>query len=187
VVCPCGGGSSAGVWLKGQGELAVAEPTSRCKAVYMASHPDSCCLIAHASMRKQQCSDVLLLNPAASVLLYVPPQRGVQLVATAHGNELQNLVKNPALSDLIGGIQSVTLGERRRGLLLSVFLCCSTALNVAGLSSHVLAVSQSIDQSALGAQSMQTAYSTCTATGFSVLMNQRLWCTLHRTCIKRKG
>jgi hypothetical protein len=37
-------------------------------------------------------------------------QRGVQLVATAHGNELQNLVKNPALSDLIGGIQSVTLG-----------------------------------------------------------------------------
>jgi hypothetical protein len=35
----------------------------------------------------------------------------VQLVATAHGNELQNLVKNPALSDLIGGIQSVTLGE----------------------------------------------------------------------------
>lgn len=38
-------------------------------------------------------------------------QRGVQLVATAHGNELQNLVKNPALSDLIGGIQSVTLGE----------------------------------------------------------------------------
>jgi hypothetical protein len=37
-------------------------------------------------------------------------QRGVQLVATAHGNELQNLIKNPALSDLIGGIQSVTLG-----------------------------------------------------------------------------
>eukprot|EP00775_Hariotina_reticulata_P010826 gene10824-10983_t len=43
-------------------------------------------------------------------------QRGVQLVATAHGNELQNLIKNPALSDLIGGIQSVTLGpaEGRR-------------------------------------------------------------------------
>lgn len=37
-------------------------------------------------------------------------QRGVQLVATAHGNELQNLIKNPALSDLVGGIQSVTLG-----------------------------------------------------------------------------
>lgn len=37
-------------------------------------------------------------------------QRGVQLVATAHGNEIQNLVKNPALSDLVGGIQSVTLG-----------------------------------------------------------------------------
>lgn len=37
-------------------------------------------------------------------------QRGVQLVATAHGNELANLVKNPALADLVGGIQSVTLG-----------------------------------------------------------------------------
>lgn len=37
-------------------------------------------------------------------------QRGVQLIATAHGNELENVVKNPALSDLIGGIQSVTLG-----------------------------------------------------------------------------
>jgi stage III sporulation protein SpoIIIAA len=41
----------------------------------------------------------------------------VQLVATAHGNELQNLVKNPALSDLIGGIQSVTLGEAPRCML----------------------------------------------------------------------
>jgi hypothetical protein len=37
-------------------------------------------------------------------------QRGVQLFATAHGNELENVVKNPALSDLVGGIQSVTLG-----------------------------------------------------------------------------
>ena len=44
-------------------------------------------------------------------------ERGVQLVATAHGNELANLVKNPTLSDLVGGIQSVTLGDeeaRRR-------------------------------------------------------------------------
>ncbi|KAF6260855.1 hypothetical protein COO60DRAFT_1294161 [Scenedesmus sp. NREL 46B-D3] len=50
-------------------------------------------------------------------------QRGVQLVATAHGNELQNLVKNPALSDLIGGIQSVTLGDdeaKRRGVQKSI-------------------------------------------------------------------
>jgi hypothetical protein len=41
----------------------------------------------------------------------------VMLVATAHGNELANLIKNPTLSDLVGGIQSVTLGDeeaRRR-------------------------------------------------------------------------
>ncbi|WP_324282667.1 R3H domain-containing nucleic acid-binding protein [Cyanobacterium aponinum UTEX 3221] len=45
-------------------------------------------------------------------------ERGVQLVGTAHGNHLENLIKNPTLSDLIGGIQSVTLGDeeaRRRG------------------------------------------------------------------------
>ncbi|SBO43548.1 AAA family ATPase [Cyanobium sp. NIES-981] len=44
-------------------------------------------------------------------------ERGVMLVATAHGNELTNLIKNPTLSDLVGGIQSVTLGDeeaRRR-------------------------------------------------------------------------
>lgn len=38
-------------------------------------------------------------------------ERGVQLVGTAHGQILENLMKNPTLSDLIGGIQSVTLGE----------------------------------------------------------------------------
>ncbi len=44
-------------------------------------------------------------------------ERGVMLVATAHGNELTNLIKNPTLCDLVGGIQSVTLGDeeaRRR-------------------------------------------------------------------------
>lgn len=44
-------------------------------------------------------------------------ERGVQLIATAHGNTLQNLVMNPSLSDLIGGTQAVTLGDveaRRR-------------------------------------------------------------------------
>ena len=44
-------------------------------------------------------------------------ERGVMLVATAHGNELANLIKNPTLADLVGGIQSVTLGDeeaRRR-------------------------------------------------------------------------
>ncbi len=44
-------------------------------------------------------------------------ERGVMLVATAHGNELTNLIKNPTLCDLVGGIQAVTLGDeeaRRR-------------------------------------------------------------------------
>ena len=38
-------------------------------------------------------------------------ERGVQLVATAHGNTLENLIMNPTLSDLVGGIQTVTLGD----------------------------------------------------------------------------
>lgn len=45
-------------------------------------------------------------------------ERGVQLVGTAHGNQIENLIKNPTLSDLVGGIQAVTLGDdeaRRRG------------------------------------------------------------------------
>ena len=45
-------------------------------------------------------------------------ERGVQLVGTAHGNSIANLIKNPTLSDLVGGIQAVTLGDdeaRRRG------------------------------------------------------------------------
>ncbi len=50
-------------------------------------------------------------------------ERGVQLIATAHGNTLSNLVSNPTLSDLVGGIQSVTLGDeeaRRRRTQKSV-------------------------------------------------------------------
>jgi stage III sporulation protein SpoIIIAA len=50
-------------------------------------------------------------------------ERGVQLIATAHGNTLDNLMLNPTLSDLIGGIQSVTLGDeeaRRRRTQKSV-------------------------------------------------------------------
>lgn len=45
-------------------------------------------------------------------------ERGVQLIGTAHGNALDNLMMNPTLSDLIGGIESVTLSDdeaRRRG------------------------------------------------------------------------
>ena len=44
-------------------------------------------------------------------------ERGVQLVATAHGNTLENLIQNPTLSDLVGGVHTVTLGDieaRRR-------------------------------------------------------------------------
>jgi stage III sporulation protein SpoIIIAA len=50
-------------------------------------------------------------------------ERGVQLVGTAHGNTLENLIMNPTLCDLIGGIQSVTLGDeeaRRRGTQKSI-------------------------------------------------------------------
>ncbi|HYM49058.1 MAG TPA: R3H domain-containing nucleic acid-binding protein [Candidatus Limnocylindrales bacterium] len=50
-------------------------------------------------------------------------ERGVQLVATAHGNSLENLMINPTLNDLLGGIQTVTLSDeeaRRRGTQKSV-------------------------------------------------------------------
>ena len=50
-------------------------------------------------------------------------ERGVQLVGTAHGNTLENLVKNPTITDLIGGIQYVTLGDeeaKRRGSSKSI-------------------------------------------------------------------
>lgn len=45
-------------------------------------------------------------------------ERGVQLIGTAHGNTLENLLLNPTLSDLVGGVESVTLSDeeaRRRG------------------------------------------------------------------------
>ena len=50
-------------------------------------------------------------------------ERGVQLIGTAHGNTLENLMMNPTLCDLIGGIQSVTLGDeeaKRRGTQKSI-------------------------------------------------------------------
>src|SRR5499427_6891695 len=50
-------------------------------------------------------------------------ERGVQLIATAHGQTLENLLVNPTLNDLLGGIQSVTLSDeeaRRRGTQKSV-------------------------------------------------------------------
>jgi stage III sporulation protein SpoIIIAA len=50
-------------------------------------------------------------------------ERGVQLVGTAHGNTLDNILMNPTLADLVGGIQTVTLSDeeaRRRGTQKSV-------------------------------------------------------------------
>ena len=50
-------------------------------------------------------------------------QRGVQMIATAHGHTLENLLKNPTLNDLVGGVTSVTLGDdeaRRRRVQKSV-------------------------------------------------------------------
>lgn len=50
-------------------------------------------------------------------------ERGVVLIGTAHGCFLENLIKNPTLSDLVGGVASVTLGDeeaRSRGCKKSV-------------------------------------------------------------------
>ena len=50
-------------------------------------------------------------------------EKGVQLVGTTHGNHLENLIKNPSLVDLIGGIQYVTLSDdeaKRRGTQKSI-------------------------------------------------------------------
>ena len=50
-------------------------------------------------------------------------ERGVQLIGTAHGNALENLIKNPTITDLIGGVQYVTLGDeeaKRRGSAKSI-------------------------------------------------------------------
>ncbi len=57
-------------------------------------------------------------NEAEAMAARTIAERGVQLIATAHGNSLENLMQNPSLNDLIGGITSVTLGDeeaRRRG------------------------------------------------------------------------
>jgi stage III sporulation protein SpoIIIAA len=43
-------------------------------------------------------------------------ERGVQLIGTAHGNKLENVLRNPTLSDLVGGVQTVTLGDEEARL-----------------------------------------------------------------------
>ncbi|MCG9894344.1 MAG: AAA family ATPase [Fimbriimonadaceae bacterium] len=62
-------------------------------------------------------------NEAEATAARTIAERGVQLIATAHGGSLENLMLNPSLSDLIGGIQTVTLSDdeaKRRGTQKSV-------------------------------------------------------------------
>ncbi len=57
-------------------------------------------------------------NEAEAMAARTIAERGVQLIATAHGTTLDNLMQNPTLNDLVGGIQAVTLSDeeaRRRG------------------------------------------------------------------------
>ncbi len=83
-------------------------------------------------------------------------ERGVMLIGTAHGNALENLLKNPTLVDLIGGIQTVTLGDeeaRRRGTQKTVlerasqptFEICVEILNRQSLAVH-RDVAEAVDQ-----------------------------------------
>lgn len=83
-------------------------------------------------------------------------ERGVQLIGTAHGNALENLLKNPTLVDLIGGIQTVTLGDdeaRRRGTQKTVlerasqptFEICVEIIDRQTLAIH-RNVAESVDQ-----------------------------------------
>ncbi|MBI5443386.1 MAG: AAA family ATPase [Deltaproteobacteria bacterium] len=77
-------------------------------------HPDS----QHAVMIEaveNHMPEVVIIDEigtlAEAVAARTIAERGVQLVGTAHGNTLQNLVTNPTLCDLVGGVQTVTLGD----------------------------------------------------------------------------
>jgi stage III sporulation protein SpoIIIAA len=83
-------------------------------------------------------------------------ERGVMLIGTAHGNALENLLKNPTLVDLVGGIQTVTLGDeeaRRRGTQKTVleraaqptFEICVEILDRQTIAVH-RNVAESVDQ-----------------------------------------
>ncbi len=88
-------------------------------------------------------------------------ERGVQLVGTAHGNYLESLIKNPVLSDLIGGIQYVTLGDdeaKRRGTQKSILErkaspAFQVAIEIHAINSWVVheKVDQIVDQILQGA------------------------------------
>ena len=66
-------------------------------------------------------------------------ERGVQLIGTAHGQMLENLIKNPTLSDLIGGICSVTLGA----------LCKQAEAAAEGHGTHSVASVQAVSKLSL--------------------------------------
>jgi stage III sporulation protein SpoIIIAA len=60
----------------------------------------SCCVLTHFAVSVQEVS-------AARTIA----ERGVVLVGTAHGNNLSNLIRNPELRPLVGGVSTVTLGD----------------------------------------------------------------------------
>ena len=86
------------------------------------------------------CSQVIVIDEigteAESLAARTIAQRGVQLIATAHGNELENVVKNPSLADLIGGIQTVTLGAQgvRRSCKRAACFCGGGGVHAAAAS-----------------------------------------------------
>ena len=65
-------------------------------------------------------------------------ERGVQLIGTAHGQLLENLLKNPTLSDLVGGIESVTLGESTESVACSAMMYCDLAWLIPFVCLHAL-------------------------------------------------
>ena len=80
-------------------------------------------------------------------------ERGVQLVGTAHGNTLENLIKNPTITDLVGGIQYVTLGDeeaKRRGSTKSIIERKASSTFDAAVEihdPHIWAIHDNIEQS----------------------------------------
>lgn len=79
-------------------------------------------------------------------------ERGVQLIATVHGNTLENLLANPTMSDLVGGIQAVTLSDeeaRRRRTQKTVLERKAPAtfdVIVEMITRHEMAVRRPVDE-----------------------------------------
>lgn len=143
--------------IAGDGD--VAHPAIGCARRMQVAHPD----LQHAVMIEaveNHTPEVIVIDEIgteqeASAARTIA-ERGVQLIGTAHGNALENLLKNPTLVDLIGGIQTVTLGDdeaRRRGTQKTVlersaqptFEICVEIIDRQTLAIHK-AVSESVDQ-----------------------------------------